>query len=153
MGNKLLIVLAICTRDLAVFEAICAQGLARLSYPRGFRYKLLIVENRRESTGDPQPIGIDIPVHYVLERKLGLSAARNRVFTEAVKLNADWPLSFPMTPDEVKSDNIDVNDSSQVLWREFPVKDKYVSNDQGLVACRITNTINCLLYTSPSPRD
>jgi ribonucleoside-diphosphate reductase alpha chain len=60
---------------------------------------------------------------------------------EAVKLNADWPLSFPMTPDEVKSDNIDVNDSSQVLWREFPVKDKYVSNDQGLVACRITNTI------------
>ena len=90
MGNKPLIVLAICTRDLAVFEAICAQGLARLSYPRGFRYKLLIVENRRESTGDPQPIGIDIPVHYVLERKLGLSAARNRVFTEAVKLNADW---------------------------------------------------------------
>jgi hypothetical protein len=90
VGNKPLIVLAICTRDLAVFEAICAQGLARLLYPRGFRYKLLIVENRRESTGDLQPIGIDIPVHYVLERKLGLSAARNRVFTEAVKLNADW---------------------------------------------------------------
>ena len=90
VGNELLIVLAICTRDLAVFEAICAPGLARLLYPRGFRYELLIIENRRESTGDPQPIGIDIPVHYVLERKLGLSAARNRVLTEAVKLNADW---------------------------------------------------------------
>ena len=90
VGNELLIVLAICTRDLAVFEAICAPGLARLLYPRGFRYELLIIENRRESTGDPQLIGIDIPVHYVLERKLGLSAARNRVLTEAVTLNADW---------------------------------------------------------------
>ena len=74
-------------------------------------------------------------------RQFNLSLLITEEFMEAVKLNADWPLSFPMTPDEVKSDNIDVNDSSQVLWREFPVKDKYVSNDQGLVACRITNTI------------
>ncbi|MEJ6515660.1 MAG: adenosylcobalamin-dependent ribonucleoside-diphosphate reductase [Pseudomonadales bacterium] len=74
-------------------------------------------------------------------RQFNLSLLITQEFMEAVKLNADWPLSFPMTPDEVKSDNIDVNDSSQVLWREFPVKDKYVSNDQGLVACRITNTI------------
>ena len=74
-------------------------------------------------------------------RQFNLSLLITQEFMEAVKLNADWPLSFPMTPDEVKSDNIDVNDSSQVLWREFPVKDKYVSNEQGLVACRITNTI------------
>ena len=74
-------------------------------------------------------------------RQFNLSLLITQEFMEAVKLNADWPLSFPMTPEEVKSDNIDVNDSSQVLWREFPVKDKYVSNDQGLVACRITNTI------------
>jgi ribonucleoside-diphosphate reductase alpha chain len=74
-------------------------------------------------------------------RQFNLSLLITQEFMEAVKLNADWPLSFPMTPDEVKSDNIDVNDSSQVLWREFPVKDKYVSNAQGLVACRITNTI------------
>ena len=74
-------------------------------------------------------------------RQFNLSLLITQEFMEAVKLNADWPLSFPMTPDEVKSDNIDVNDSSQVLWREFPVKDKYVSNDQGLVACRITNNI------------
>ena len=74
-------------------------------------------------------------------RQFNLSLLITQEFMEAVKLKADWPLSFPMTPDEVKSDNIDVNDSSQVLWREFPVKDKYVSNEQGLVACRITNTI------------
>jgi glycosyltransferase involved in cell wall biosynthesis len=51
---------------------------------------LLLVENRSESSGDPCLSGIDIRVHYFLERQLGLSAARNRVFTEAQKCNADW---------------------------------------------------------------
>ncbi|MDG1443234.1 MAG: adenosylcobalamin-dependent ribonucleoside-diphosphate reductase [Pseudomonadales bacterium] len=74
-------------------------------------------------------------------RQFNLSLLITQEFMEAVKQNADWPLSFPMTPNEVESDNIDLNDSSQVLWREFPVKGKYVGNDQGLVACRITNTI------------
>jgi ribonucleoside-diphosphate reductase alpha chain len=74
-------------------------------------------------------------------RQFNLSLLITQEFMEAVKQNADWPLSFPMTPNEVESDNIDLNDSSQVLCREFPVKGKYVGNDQGLVACRITNTI------------
>ena len=90
LGNKPLILIAICTRKLAVFEANCARGIAQLSYPSGYRYELLVVENRRESSSALNPIGIDIPVHHVLERQLGLSAARNRVFTEAKKRNADW---------------------------------------------------------------
>ncbi|MEX2327204.1 MAG: ribonucleoside-diphosphate reductase, adenosylcobalamin-dependent, partial [Pseudomonadales bacterium] len=55
--------------------------------------------------------------------------------------DADWPLSFPMTPEEVETDNIDVTDDSKVMWREFPVKDKYVTNQEGLVACRISKTL------------
>jgi len=74
-------------------------------------------------------------------RQFNLSLLITEEFMEAVKQDEDWPLSFPMTPEEVESDNIDLNDASQVLWREFPVKDKYVSNDAGLVACRITKTI------------
>ena len=90
LGNKPLILIAVCTRDLAVFKANCARGIARLSLPLGYRYELLLVENQSESSGDPCLSGIDIRVHYFLERQLGLSAARNRVFTEAQKCNADW---------------------------------------------------------------
>ena len=79
-----------CTRNLAVFEANCARGIAQLSYPSGYRYELLVVENRREPSGALNPIGADIPVRYFLEKQLGLSAARNRVFAEAQKCNADW---------------------------------------------------------------
>ncbi|MGK0338344.1 MAG: ribonucleoside-diphosphate reductase alpha chain [Candidatus Azotimanducaceae bacterium] len=74
-------------------------------------------------------------------RQFNLSLLITEEFMEAVKQDEDWPLSFPMTPDEVETDDIDLNDVSKVLWREFPVKDKYVSNEAGLVACRITKTI------------
>ena len=74
-------------------------------------------------------------------RQFNLSLLITREFMEAVKLDADWPLSFPMTQEEVNTDTIDLSDTSKVLWREFPVKDKYVSNEAGLVACRITKKI------------
>lgn len=74
-------------------------------------------------------------------RQFNLSLLITEEFMEAVKQDEDWPLSFPMTPEEVETDNIDLADTSEVLWREFPVKDKYVTNDAGLVACRITKTI------------
>ncbi|MDB2644998.1 glycosyltransferase [Luminiphilus sp.] len=90
LGKKPLILIAVCTRNLAVFEANCARGIAQLSYPSGYRYELLVVENRREPSGALNPIGADIPVRYFLEKQLGLSAARNRVFAEAQKCNADW---------------------------------------------------------------
>ena len=90
MGKKPLILIAVCTRNLAVFEANCARGIAQLSFPQGYRYELLLVENRSEASGALNTIGADIPVRYFLEKQLGLSAARNRVFTEAQKRNADW---------------------------------------------------------------
>ena len=60
-------------------------------------------------------------------------------FIEAVKANQDWPLVFPVL--EKEAHEIDLNDSSQVLWREWPLKDGYVSNDEGLVACKIYSTV------------
>lgn len=74
-------------------------------------------------------------------RQFNLSLLITSEFMEAVKNDTDWPLSFPMTQEEVDSDSVDLNDASQVLWRDFPVKNKYVTNDDGLVACRITKTI------------
>ncbi len=74
-------------------------------------------------------------------RQFNLSLLVTREFMEAVRSDADWPLSFPMTQEEVETDGVDLTDGTQVLWREFPVKDRYVTNGEGLVACRITKTL------------
>lgn len=74
-------------------------------------------------------------------RQFNLSLLITEEFMEAVKKDTDWPLSFPMTQEEVDSDGVDLNDASQVLWREFPVTEKYVTREDGMVACRITKTI------------
>ena len=74
-------------------------------------------------------------------RQFNLSLLITREFMEAVKLDDEWPLSFPITADELATDEINLGDSSQILWRDFPVKGKYVTNDEGLVACRISKII------------
>jgi ribonucleoside-diphosphate reductase alpha chain len=74
-------------------------------------------------------------------RQFNLSLLITEQFMEAVKNDAEWPLSFPMTQEEVDTDEIDLSDESVVMWRDFPVKDRYVTNDSGLVACRITKTL------------
>ena len=82
--------LAICTRDTAVFEAHCAQGIAKLSFPPDFRYEVLLVENRREASSRLGKVETGLLTHSFLEPELGLSAVRNRVFAEAERLNAEW---------------------------------------------------------------
>ncbi|MCH7743608.1 MAG: ribonucleoside-diphosphate reductase, adenosylcobalamin-dependent, partial [Proteobacteria bacterium] len=70
-------------------------------------------------------------------RQFNLSLLITREFMEAVKQDGDWPLSFPLTSAELDADDVDLSDPTQILWREFPVKNKYVTNEEGLVACRI----------------
>jgi ribonucleoside-diphosphate reductase alpha chain len=74
-------------------------------------------------------------------RQFNLSLLITEEFMEAVKANADWPLSFPVTEKEAKQDGLDLTDSSQVIWRDFPVKNTYISNAEGLTACKIYSTI------------
>ncbi|WP_404358522.1 adenosylcobalamin-dependent ribonucleoside-diphosphate reductase [Methylotuvimicrobium sp. KM1] len=74
-------------------------------------------------------------------RQFNLSLLITREFVEAVKNDAPWPLSFPVTEREVKSDAIDLADSDKIVWRDLPNKKGYVVNEAGLVACRITKTI------------
>ena len=88
--EKPLILLAICTRDAAVFETHCAQGIAKLSFPPGFRYEVLLVENRREASPRLGKVETGLLTHCFLEPELGLSAVRNRVFAEAERLDAEW---------------------------------------------------------------
>ena len=74
-------------------------------------------------------------------RQFNLSLLITHEFMEAVKQDADWPLSFPLSKAEQGTDPLDLADSSKVLWREFPTKGSYVTNDAGLVACKIEKVI------------
>ncbi|KAA9131856.1 adenosylcobalamin-dependent ribonucleoside-diphosphate reductase [Marinihelvus fidelis] len=60
-------------------------------------------------------------------------------FMDAVREGGEWPLAFPLASDE--SGDFDLDDPEQVLWREWPVTDDYVTREDGLVACRIYKRI------------
>ena len=74
-------------------------------------------------------------------RQFNLSLLITSEFIEAVKNDAEWHLSFPITEKEAKEDKLDVYTSSEIIWRRFPANQGYINNDQGLTACKIFNTI------------
>ncbi|WP_411726879.1 adenosylcobalamin-dependent ribonucleoside-diphosphate reductase [Methyloglobulus sp.] len=74
-------------------------------------------------------------------RQFNLSLLITTEFVEAVKNNQSWSFSFPVTEKEAKVDQLDLSNNEQIVWREFPVKEGYVVNDAGLVACKISKTM------------
>ncbi len=74
-------------------------------------------------------------------RQFNLSLLITDEFIQAVKDDADWKLAFPLSIKEVARDGIDIHDQELIVWREWPTTDNYVTNDCGLVACRISKTM------------
>ena len=74
-------------------------------------------------------------------RQFNLSLLITTDFVEAVKADGDWPLAFPITNKECAQEGIDLNDTSTIIWRDWPVKNDYVTNDTGKKACRITRVV------------
>ncbi|CAN4265605.1 NrdA Ribonucleotide reductase, alpha subunit [Methylophilaceae bacterium] len=78
-------------------------------------------------------------------RQFNLSCLITKEFMEAVKADAEWKLAFPVTEKEAIVDGLNVNDAEQVVWREWPVKGKYLTKtdgvDAGKVACRVYKTV------------
>jgi len=72
-------------------------------------------------------------------RQFNCSLLITDAFIQAVRDRADWPLVFPVLESEIGE--VDVNDPEQVIWREWPITEGYVSNEEGLVACRIYKTV------------
>ena len=72
-------------------------------------------------------------------RQFNLSLLITDGFMEAVANDSDWPLVFPVNAKE--QHEIDLDDPSQVQWREWPTHRSYVSREDGLVACKIYNHI------------
>ncbi|MBT8117122.1 MAG: ribonucleoside-diphosphate reductase, adenosylcobalamin-dependent, partial [Gammaproteobacteria bacterium] len=73
-------------------------------------------------------------------RQFNLSLLITTGFMDAVKQDTDWQLAFPISRQE-QEEGVDLNDTAQVVWREWPYKGDYVTNNAGLVACRIFKTI------------
>jgi ribonucleoside-diphosphate reductase alpha chain len=74
-------------------------------------------------------------------RQFNLSLLVTQDFMEAVKNDTNWKLAFPLTRKEAEADQLDLNDPEQVLWREWPVQEGYLSNAAGLVACKVYKTL------------
>jgi ribonucleoside-diphosphate reductase alpha chain len=74
-------------------------------------------------------------------RQFNLSLLITADFMAAVQNDARWPLAFPITDVEATQGTIDLNDPEQVLWRDWPNTQGYITNDAGQVACRIYKTI------------
>ena len=68
-------------------------------------------------------------------RQFNLSLLITDGFMQAVEADADWPRVFPVHVKE--KDEVALDDASQVVWRDWPAHDHYISRDDGTVACKV----------------
>ncbi|TQV80274.1 adenosylcobalamin-dependent ribonucleoside-diphosphate reductase [Aliikangiella coralliicola] len=74
-------------------------------------------------------------------RQFNLSLLITDEFMQAVINDEDWKLVFPVTMKEVEIDEIDISDTSQIVWREWSTTEGYITNEVGQVACRVHKII------------
>jgi len=74
-------------------------------------------------------------------RQFNLSLLITDEFMRAVKADAEWKLAFPLNRKECEAEQPDLADGSRYVWRDWPVEDNYVVNDQGLIACKVYKTL------------
>ena len=70
-------------------------------------------------------------------RQFNLSLLITDEFMRAVRNDDQWQLAFPLSRQEVEQDGIDLGDPETVVWREWPITTGYVTDEAGLVACKI----------------
>ncbi|GAA5138300.1 adenosylcobalamin-dependent ribonucleoside-diphosphate reductase [Thalassotalea piscium] len=80
-------------------------------------------------------------------RQFNLSLLISDNFINAVKNNQDWHLVFPISQKELSADNIDLDNKALIHFKEncyseeFIKQHDYIVNEQGLVACKIYQTL------------
>jgi ribonucleoside-diphosphate reductase alpha chain len=72
-------------------------------------------------------------------RQFNLSLLITDEFMDAVKKDKEWRLAFPVS---LKDDEgQDFTDATKFLWQEWPIKEGYVTNEVGLVCCKIFKSV------------
>ena len=74
-------------------------------------------------------------------RQFNLSLLITEEFIEAVKEDKDWPLAFPLDPNLPEAKVVNFEDPRQIIWREWTTTQGYITNDNGLVACKVYKII------------
>ncbi|WP_341937226.1 LAGLIDADG family homing endonuclease [Marinimicrobium sp. C2-29] len=75
-------------------------------------------------------------------RQFNLSLLITDDFIQAVKSDATWPLSFPVTEKDIEREGLERDNPEQVVWRRLDhLAEKYLRNDQGEVACKVYKKI------------
>jgi ribonucleoside-diphosphate reductase alpha chain len=74
-------------------------------------------------------------------RQFNLSLLVTDEFMQAVREEREWKLAFPISRREFDAEQPDLGDAQHFVWREWPTREGYVANDEGLVACRIYKTV------------
>ncbi|MFT3907139.1 MAG: adenosylcobalamin-dependent ribonucleoside-diphosphate reductase [Steroidobacteraceae bacterium] len=70
-------------------------------------------------------------------RQFNLSLLITDEFMQAVREDGEWRLAFPIRQKEWEQGQDDLSDHEKFVWREWPVHEGYVVNEEGLVACRV----------------
>jgi ribonucleoside-diphosphate reductase alpha chain len=74
-------------------------------------------------------------------RQFNLSLLITDEFIQAVREDREWKLAFPLAIKEFEAEHPDLTDPAKFVWREWPVHEGYVANEEGLVACKIYKTL------------
>ena len=74
-------------------------------------------------------------------RQFNLSLLITEDFIDAVRNDALWSLVFPVQEKEIDNNEVDLEDSEQVIWTDWPSKDGFRQNAEGLVACKIYKNV------------
>src|SRR5262245_43461869 len=74
-------------------------------------------------------------------RQFNLSLLITDEFMHAVRDDREWKLAFPLSLQEYEAERPNLSDETQFVWREWSIHEGYVTNEEGLVACKIYKTL------------
>jgi ribonucleoside-diphosphate reductase alpha chain len=74
-------------------------------------------------------------------RQFNLSLLITDEFMQAVKDGIDWKLAFPVREKEFDGDRAELQDPAKYIWREWSTHEGYITNEGGLVACKVFKTV------------
>ena len=74
-------------------------------------------------------------------RQFNLSLLITEEFMQAVANDQIWHLLFPIHDSELKAGEVDLDDSENIVWQDWPTKQNYTVNALGQVACRVHKSL------------